>query len=67
MAELSIKIEVSEIKEVSEIIVKMATTLTAASNALRSYQYGNVSEELAKSVADMCDETLKDVEDKIRG
>ena len=32
--------------------------LEAASHALRSYQYGNASTELAKAIADKCDAAL---------
>lgn len=39
----------------SEILV---TALTGASHALRSYQYGNSSTELAEEIADACDEAL---------
>jgi hypothetical protein len=34
--------------------------LEAASHALRSYQYGNASEELAEEMADCIDEALKE-------
>lgn len=37
---------------------QMLNALTAASNALRSYQYGNSATELAKEIADACDAAL---------
>lgn len=37
---------------------RLLKVLTAAKDALRSYQYRNASEELAKGIADMCDDTL---------
>ncbi|PWJ93583.1 hypothetical protein C8D77_101262 [Mesorhizobium loti] len=40
-------------------IVVLRTALLAASNALRSYQYGNGATDLAKSIADSCDAALK--------
>lgn len=36
----------------------MKEALKAASHALRSYQYGNASTELAKAIADKCDAAL---------
>jgi hypothetical protein len=36
----------------------LAKALEAATHALRSYQYGNASTELAMSVADFCDVAL---------
>lgn len=36
----------------------LVTALTGASHALRSYQYGNSSTELAEEIADACDEAL---------
>lgn len=37
---------------------EMFEALVAAAHALRSYQYGNASTELAKSIADNCDAAL---------
>lgn len=37
---------------------KLREALEAASHALRSYQYGNASTELAKAIADKCDAAL---------
>jgi hypothetical protein len=39
---------------------KLRKALKGASHALRSYQYGNGSTELAQSIADACDAALED-------
>jgi len=36
----------------------LVAMLKTASQALRSFQYGNASEDFAKSMADACDETI---------
>lgn len=37
---------------------KLREIIKAASHALRSYQYGNSSSDLAKEIADQCDHIL---------
>lgn len=49
----------AEIMRLRELVGDLAHTLTAASHALRSYQYFNSSTELAEEIADQCDEALK--------
>lgn len=41
-----------------EAVPELYTALLAASNALRSYQYGNASPDLAKGIADFADAAL---------
>lgn len=67
MAKLPDEIDVRGIPEVSALIIEMFTTITIAGHALRSYQYGNGSEDLAKSVADKCDEMLEKAKETMRG
>ena len=44
----------------SRKILELRKLLEAGSYALRSYQYGNASEELAKMLADACDKALEE-------
>lgn len=39
----------------------VVSALTGASHALRSYQFGNASVELAESIADACDKALNEI------
>lgn len=41
---------------------KVKKALEAAMHALRSYQYGNGSTELAESIADLCSDTLRELD-----
>ena len=43
----------------TQTLATLIKALTSACAALRSYQWGNSSTELAKSIADHCDEVLK--------
>lgn len=52
------RLRVPDIVEDARKPAEPFAALTAASHALRSYQYGNASPELAESVADSCDEAL---------
>ncbi len=45
-------------RQLERVADEMETMLTAAVHALRSYQYGNSSEELAKEMADKADAAL---------
>lgn len=46
------------IKDIGLNNVEVEQALTAAMHALRSYQYGNASPELAENVADVCEQVL---------
>ena len=47
-----------QLREAQETIAQLTETLRAASHALRSYQYGNSSEELAEEMADKIDAVI---------
>jgi hypothetical protein len=46
---------------VAKGIPEILTVLRAASHALRSYQYGNSATDLAKEIADKCDDLIRRV------
>jgi hypothetical protein len=48
-------------KKLMEATPEILTLLTAASHALRSYQYGNSATDLAKEIADKCDDLIRRV------
>jgi hypothetical protein len=45
----------------AKVTPEIVTVLTAASHALRSYQYGNSATDLAKEIADKCDDLIRRV------
>jgi hypothetical protein len=50
------------IEKANEQTSELARLLRGASQALRSYQYGNSSPDLAEEMANACDDTLRKVE-----
>lgn len=48
-----------EMADMRAEIDQLREALKGASHALRSYQYGNASTELAASIADRCDAVLR--------
>jgi hypothetical protein len=49
----------AEISRLRLLVDRLEQTLVGASHALRSYQHGNASQDLARKVADTIDAVLK--------